>query len=347
MPVGDPVMAMDADEDDLTYSLGGDDAMYFAIDDMGQITVGEGTVLDYESDKTVYMVTVMADDGTGADNATASIAVTIMVTNVNDIAPMFDAEAVELAVTENAEAGMPVGDPVMATDVEGDDLAYSLGGDDAMYFAIDDMGQITVGEGTMLDYESDKTMYMVTATASDGEHDASIMVTINVDNAHTGCDTAGNMGLVNDCEALLDSKDALGGSLNWADLPMSDWDGVTMSDGRVTAINLRDQGLDGTIPAALGRLSELNSLNLRSNSDLSGEIPGSLNYLSNLTVLNLHSNSHTGEIPDLSGTMLKMLILPSNELTGSVPAWLNTMTDMTELWLWGNDLSGTMPTLAA
>ena len=346
MPVGDPVMAMDADEDDLTYSLGGDDAMYFAIDDMGQITVGEGTVLDYESDKTVYMVTVMADDGTGADNATASIAVTIMVTNVNDIAPMFDAEAVELAVTENAEAGMPVGDPVMATDVEGDDLAYSLGGDDAMYFAIDDMGQITVGEGTMLDYESDKTMYMVTATASDGEHDASIMVTINVDNAHTGCDTAGNMGLVNDCEALLDSKDALGGSLNWADLPMSDWDGVTMSDGRVTAINLRDQGLDGTIPAALGRLSELNSLNLRSNSDLSGEIPGSLNYLSNLTVLNLHSNSHTGEIPDLSGTMLKMLILPSNELTGSVPAWLNTMTDMTELWLWGNDLSGTMPDLS-
>ena len=61
---------------------------------------------------------------------------------------------------------------------------------------------------------------------------------------------------MNDCEALLDSEDALGGSLNWADdTAMSDWDGVTMSDGRVTAVNLRDQGLDGTIPAALGRLS--------------------------------------------------------------------------------------------
>ena len=55
----------------------------------------------------------------------------------------------------------------------------------------------------------------------------------------------------------------------------------------------------------------LNSLNLRSNSDLSGEVPGSLNYLSNLTVLNLHSNSHTGEIPDLSGTMLNMELYPA------------------------------------
>ena len=346
-PVGDPVTATDADGNDLTYELGGDDAMYFAIDDTGQITVGAGTMLDYESDKTMYMVMVTADDGAGSHNATASIAVTIMVTDVNDIAPMFDDDAVELAVAETAGAGMPVGDPVMATDAEGDDLAYSLGGDDAMYFAIDDMGQITVGEGTMLDYESDKTVYMVTVTASDGEHDASIMVTINVENAYPGCDTVGNMGLVSDCEALLGSEDALGGSLNWADdTPMSDWDGVTMSGDRVTAVNLRDQGLDGTIPAALGRLSELTSLNLRSNADLSGEIPGSLNYLSNLTVLNLHSNSHTGEIPDLSGTSLVELYLPGNDLTGSVPAWLNTMTDMTELWLWGNNLSGTMPDLS-
>ena len=59
---------------------------------------------------------------------------------------------------------------------------------------------------------------------------------------------------------------------------MSDWDGVTISDGRVTAINLRDQGLDGTIPAALGRLSALTSLNLKDN-DLTGEIPGALNRL--------------------------------------------------------------------
>ena len=726
MPVGDPVIATDGDGEDVTYSLGGDDAMYFDIDDMGQITVGEGTVLDYESDKTMYMVTVTADDGTGADNATGSIAVTIMVTDVNDYSPMFDAETAELMVAENTEAGMPVGDPVIATDGDGEDVTYSLSGDDAMYFDIDDMGQITVGEGTVLDYDSDKTMYMVTVTADDGtgadnatgsiavtimvidntppafasdtaevmveenqeagtavgdpvtafdvegdtvtysmesmyfeidgegqitttmkldyeamashtvtltasngegsdsievtimvidntppafpsatanrsveenqevgtavgdpvtafdvegdtvtylmesmyfeidgegqitttmkldyeamashtvtvttsngegsdsievtimvidntppafpsatanrnveesqdagtavgdpvtasdaegdtvtysmesmyfgidgegqitttmkldyeamashtvtvtasngegsdsievtirvidnpppafpsatanrrvdenlyagaavgdpvaaDDDAgdtvaysidgsdyfdidtstgqimttmkldeeamsshsvtvtatdsggetdSVRVAITVNDSQPGCDTVGDIGLVNDCEALLDSEDALGGSLNWADdTPMSGWDGVTMSGERVTAVKLNDQGLDGTIPAALGRLSELTSLNLRSNADLSGGIPGSLNYLSNLTVLNLHSNSHTGEIPDLSGTSLVELYLPGNELTGSVPAWLNTMADMTELWLWGNDLSGTLPDLS-
>ena len=187
MPVGDPVAATDADGNDLTYSLGGDDAMYFAIDDTGQITVGEDTMLDYESDKTTYMVTVTADDGTGVHNATGSIAVTIMVTDVNEYSPMFDAaETGEREIAENSEAGTAVGDPLVATDGDGEDVVtYSLSGDDAMYFAIDEeTGQITVGEGTMLDYESDKKMYMVTVTADDGtgadNATGSIAVTIMV-----------------------------------------------------------------------------------------------------------------------------------------------------------------------
>ena len=100
--VGDPVAATDEDENELTYELSGADAMYFEIDDMGQITVGEGTMLDYESDKTTYMVTVTADDGTGAHNATDSIAVTIMVTDVNDYSPMFEEETAEREVAENS-----------------------------------------------------------------------------------------------------------------------------------------------------------------------------------------------------------------------------------------------------
>ena len=61
-----------------------------------------------------------------------------------------------------------------------------------------------------------------------------------------------------------------------------------------------DRGLSGTIPDALGRLSMLTHLNLRSNPGLSGEIPDALGNLSNLRLLNLHSNSHTGAVPDLS-----------------------------------------------
>jgi Leucine-rich repeat (LRR) protein len=150
------------------------------------------------------------------------------------------------------------------------------------------------------------------------------MVTINVDNAHPGCDTAGNMGLVNDCEALLDSKDALGGTLNWdAGTAVAGWDGVTVSDDtmRVTQLWLRDKGLDGTISAALGRLEMLR-------------------------VLNLHTNELTGEIPDLSALALTELYLSNNQLTGGIPAWLNGETDMTDLWLWMNQLSGAVPDLS-
>ena len=46
---------------------------------------------------------------------------------------------------------------------------------------------------------------------------------------------------------------------NWSsDEPLSSWHGVTTnSDGRVTALALNDNGLDGTLPAALGDLSDL------------------------------------------------------------------------------------------
>ncbi len=75
--VGAPVMATDADDDELTYTLGGDDAASFDIDGAtGQISVGADTVLDYET-TTSYTVTVMAMDDSGAyDMVTVTIAVT-------------------------------------------------------------------------------------------------------------------------------------------------------------------------------------------------------------------------------------------------------------------------------
>ena len=86
-------------------------------------------------------------------------------------------------VAENSAAGTVVG-MVMATDADrGDTLTYTLGGAHAMYFDIDDMGNIMVGEGTMLDYESDMMYYMVDVMATDEEGEmATIMVTIMVTN---------------------------------------------------------------------------------------------------------------------------------------------------------------------
>ena len=79
--VGGAVTATDEDNDTLTYSLSGTDAASFAISgSTGQITVGTGASLDYES-KASYTVTVTATD---TSDATDTIAVTINVTNVDE-----------------------------------------------------------------------------------------------------------------------------------------------------------------------------------------------------------------------------------------------------------------------
>ena len=87
---------------------------------------------------------------------------------------------------------------------------------------------------------------------------------------------------------------------NWTsdDEPLSSWSGVTTnSDGRVTAVELNGNGLDGTLPAALGDLSELEQLDLRDN-DLSGALPSELGNLTNLTSLLLNeSRALTGPLP--------------------------------------------------
>ena len=79
---GGEVTATDSNSGDVvSYTLGGPDASSFDIGLIsGQITVGAGTMLDYET-KTSYMVTVIATDSFGA---TASIDVTITVTDVNE-----------------------------------------------------------------------------------------------------------------------------------------------------------------------------------------------------------------------------------------------------------------------
>ena len=78
--VGRPVVATDADDDTITYTLSGPDMTAFGIDGSGQIRVGEETVLDYESRET-YTVEIVATDSSGE---TATIVVTIMVTDVID-----------------------------------------------------------------------------------------------------------------------------------------------------------------------------------------------------------------------------------------------------------------------
>ena len=205
--IGSPVSATDADEDTLTYRLGGTDAAAFAIDTRsGQLKTD--ATLNYET-KNAYSVTITVSDG----NLTDTIYVTIKVTDEDEVpvedeapttevtdedevpatddpappkgptpgnsAPVFvDGTSTTRSVPENTGAGVNIGSAVSATDADGGTLIYTLSGTDATSFSIDSSsGQIRTSAA--LDYET-KNTYSVTVTVSDGNLTGTINVTIEV-----------------------------------------------------------------------------------------------------------------------------------------------------------------------
>ena len=99
-------------------------------------------------------------------------------------APVFsEGASATRSVAENSAAGKAVGRRVTATDPDGNRVTYSIGGDDASLFAIDPRtGQVSVGEGTALDFET-KSSYAVTARAADPRNSSdTIALTITVTN---------------------------------------------------------------------------------------------------------------------------------------------------------------------
>ena len=173
--VGDPVKATDGDEDVLTYSLiGGADKDAFKVDQAsGQIKVGDDTKLDFEGTQATYTVEIKAEDPFALSDI---VVVIITVTDVDEApvlglvpgntAPKFAAATYTREVAENTVAGMPIGDPVTATDNEGNALTYTMSGADAASLTIGrTSGQIRAKDA--LDYETEPNTYTVTVTAAD------------------------------------------------------------------------------------------------------------------------------------------------------------------------------------
>ena len=174
--IGSPVSATDAGDDTLTYTLGGTDASSFSIvRSSGQLqTKGP---LDYET-KNAYSVTVTVSDGGRTD----AISVTITIIDVDETpethAPVFAGSRTTRSIAENTPAGVNIGSPVSATDVDDDTLTYTLGGTDAGSFRmVRSSGQLQTQ--APLDYETKKS-YTVTVTVSDGGRTDAITVAITI-----------------------------------------------------------------------------------------------------------------------------------------------------------------------
>ena len=101
--------------------------------------------------------------------------------------PEFADETADRSVPENSPPGIGVGEPVAATDADNDALTYGISGTDAGLFGIDRVsGQITVGTGAVLDYET-RSSYAVTVTATDPSG-ASDTVTVAITVTNVGLD---------------------------------------------------------------------------------------------------------------------------------------------------------------
>ena len=105
---------------------------------------------------------------------------TAVVVDTNDFAPDFDHDSVFLQQNENIDTTQVIWN-ASATDADGDDVTYSLGGNDADAFDIDeDTGAVTFAESP--DYESGVTSYDFTITASDGSLTDEQAVTVQINN---------------------------------------------------------------------------------------------------------------------------------------------------------------------
>ncbi|GAB4833853.1 hypothetical protein Ancab_032100 [Ancistrocladus abbreviatus] len=152
--------------------------------------------------------------------------------------------------------------------------------------------------------------------------------------------------------------------------PFCSWKGVTCNliKQRVTALNLENLGLVGTIAPLIGNLSFLRSLSLQNNSfsgkippeigrlfrlkslvlgsnSLEGSIPASIGLCSKLTLLDLSSNSLGGTIPPEIGKLSKLdaLTFTDNYLFGQIPPSFGNLSSLTNLILLRNNLTGTLP----
>ncbi len=150
--------------------------------------------------------------------------------------------------------------------------------------------------------------------------------------------------------ALYDATDGPNwtNSGNWkTDTPLDEWYGVgTDADAGVTVVDLRGNGLIGSLPAALGGLSDLQRLDLGEN-ELTGPIPAALGSLPNLRMLDLGKNELTGPIPAALGNLSELITLNlgSNVLSGSIPNALSRASKLELLYLHDNALTGSIPTV--
>ncbi|SFC49394.1 surface protein [Flagellimonas taeanensis] len=181
------VVASDADNDALTFSIKTNDNDLFEITTAGELSLAAGKQLDFTT-KEQHTITVEVSDGT--DSASATITIKVTQTSPQNIAPEFtiDGELMEFTVQEDISDADVIG-TVMATDADGDVLTFSIKTNSDDLFEITATGELSLAAGKSLDFET-ATGHNITVQVSDGLASTEDIVVILVEDVEEVIDPA-------------------------------------------------------------------------------------------------------------------------------------------------------------
>ncbi|XP_028770488.1 putative receptor-like protein kinase At3g47110 [Neltuma alba] len=113
---------------------------------------------------------------------------------------------------------------------------------------------------------------------------------------------------------------------------------------KLEKLTLGSNALYGSIPSAVGKLTNLGILGFEGNL-LAGSVPDGIGKLQTLDGLYLNGNKFSGTIPSSLGnlTSLTRLFMEENNFEGGIPLSLGNCQKLLVLSLYNNNLNGTIP----
>jgi hypothetical protein len=157
--------------------------------------------------------------------------------------------------------------------------------------------------------------------------------------------------LASDSVALRELYLATGGSswnrrANWLSGPVSTWEGVIVTAGRVTDLFLDQNNLAGNLPPSFWNMTGLQQFRMWGNPLLSLTLSAAVSNLTNLRVFDFGNAYVSGSLPVELATLPlleEIQLYDTKNITGNIPTQFGSQNTLKTFNVSGTKLSGTFP----